>query len=152
MKKFEFSLEKMLHYKETIYDKEKNALGQLRAEQNALEQRMEDNDLQALETDAKMKMAAAQGTTVLQLQAFSFQIENARSLKKQYSKDLELLMARIEKQLHVVLELSKEISGLEKLREKQRAEYDYSVQRAEAEQISELVSSRYTREKAGAQK
>lgn len=148
MKKFTFSLEKLLRYKETLYDKEKNALGTLRAERIAVEQRLEENARQAAEADAGLKQEAARGTTILRLRTFQYQIENARRLEKQY--ELELIAAdeRIERQLQVVLELQKEISALEKLREKQRAEYDYDVQREESETIGELVSSRYTRSKA----
>lgn len=117
----------------------------------AIEQRMETNARQAVEADAGMKAEAARGTTILRLRTFQYQIENARRLEKQYELELVTADEHIEKQLGVVMALQQEISALEKLREKQRAEYDYGVLRADSEAIGELVSSRYTRSQSETQ-
>ena len=55
---------------------------------------------------------------------------------------------QIAKQLAVVIERTQEVSGLEKLRDKQREEYNQTVMKEEQENIMEMVTSKYIREEA----
>ncbi|MEG0271874.1 MAG: flagellar export protein FliJ [Hydrogenoanaerobacterium sp.] len=146
MKKFKFSLESMMHYKDALLDKEKNTLLQLRATQTSMEQQIERNEKQMLELEADMKQKAMLGTTAMELKTFEFHAENARKLIEQLQTDLANLTALVEEQRKVVVALSQEVSGLEKLREKQLEEYNYGVQKEEEVRIGELISSKYAAE------
>lgn len=143
MKKFHFSLERMLHYKQTILDREKDALSALHADRARLEQSIEDCERRMLEIDMDYKAKALTGVNMLETRSVNFQIDNCRSLIAQRERELVALNAQIEEQTQVVLGLTNEIRGLEKLREKQQAEYDYEVRKQEEEAINEIVSSKY---------
>lgn len=143
MKKFHFSLERMLHYKQTILDREKDALSALHADRARLEQGIEDCERRMLEIDMDYKAKALTGVNMLETRSVNFQIDNCRSLIAQRERELVALNAQIEEQTQVVLGLTNEIRGLEKLREKQQAEYDYEVRKQEEEAINEIVSSKY---------
>ena len=147
MKKFKFTLSTMLHYKDALLDKEKNTLLQLRAEQVLIERKIAESDVQMLNLEQQMKEKAMQGTTAMELRTYEFHCENARSLKKQLEDELDELAHIIEKQRKLVVALSQEVSGLEKLEQKQQEEYDYAVQKEEDLRIGELISSKIATER-----
>lgn len=147
MKRFEFSLDTMLSYKDALLEKEKNILLQIRARLVAVEQRMERCHSQILTMDNEMKEKAQQGTTVLELKIFEFQLTNSRNLLDQLEVDRKKITAEVEKQRKVVLGLSQEVFGLDKLKEKQLEEYRYDVQKEEELRIGEIVSSKYVAER-----
>lgn len=147
MKRFEFSLGTMLSYKDALLDKEKNILLQIRARLVAVEQRMERCRSQILTMDNEMKEKAQQGTTVLELKIFEFHLTNSRNLLNQLEAERKKIAAEVERQRTVVLGLSQEVSGLDKLKEKQLEEYRYDVQKEEELRIGEIVSSKYVAER-----
>lgn len=148
MKKFEFSLHKMLDYKDSMLEKEKNALMQLHAQRQALEEKIVRYEEQFEETAEEQRCETMQGTTAHQIRMYAFQMENIRCQLKQLRNDEKVLNAAIEKQRRVVVSLSQEVSGLDKLKEKQREEYDYSIRKSEELQISEMISEKYVRQQA----
>lgn len=143
MKKFQFTLSTMLHYKDALLDKEKNALMQLHAQLVNVEQNIQRAQEQIQQMDAEMKAKARKGTTVMELRTFEFHLENARKLLKQLERDRIVIEDAVEKQRKAVVTLSQEVSGLDKLKEKQLEEYNYSVQKEEELRILELVSSKF---------
>ena len=54
-------------------------------------------------------------------------------------------MQKVDAQLQVVLGVKSEVSGLEKLRDKQQEEYDYLLKKESEEIIGELVSGQFIR-------
>lgn len=146
MKKFQFTMGTMLHYKDALLEKEKNALMQLRAKQMAIEAEIAQDENQLSELERGMKERVAKGTTAMELRTFEFHSKNARSLIKQLEGEVDELAHDIEKQRKVVVSLSQEVSGLEKLEEKQLEEYNYDVQKEEQVRIIEIVSSKYATE------
>lgn len=147
MKKFSFTLERMLSFKRTIYEKERNALAQLRAQKVALEQRKETTIEQTLQLDEQFRnKAATGGITAQDVTAQTYHRENAGRLVKHLDVDIGKMDVLIEQQLKVVIQLDKDVKGLEKLREKQWEEYNMEAMKAEQERISELVSSKFIEE------
>jgi hypothetical protein len=53
---------------------------------------------------------------------------------------MNVMESSIERQRRVVVRLSQEVSGLDKLEEKQRAEYDYLVTKENEQIIEEFLS------------
>ncbi|MDD3429680.1 MAG: flagellar FliJ family protein [Oscillospiraceae bacterium] len=145
MKKFTFSLEKMLNYKTTLLEEEKATLGRMRAELNAIEAEIQQTTRQMLNTDIQLKKTAAQGVNVMQLRNMSFQIDNTRNLIADLKKQQVAQEKKVQMQLQVVLGATQEVSGMEKLKEKQLEAYRYSLQKEEELMISELVSTQYVR-------
>ena len=129
MKKFHFTLDKMLRYKDSILEEEKNRLMQIRAEKNAVDTRIEKAEADLVQLDQE-------------------RCENNNRHIKALTEEQEKLEKQIAKQLAVVIERTQEVSGLEKLRDKQREEYNQTVMKEEQENIMEMVTSKYIREEA----
>lgn len=144
MKKFAFTLERILGFKQTLYEKERNMLAQLRNERLMLETRRDDTLNQFLRMDASFREKAANGgVRIDEVTSLSFHRDNADRLVKQLDEEIAAKDVEIEAQLKIVIELDKEVKSLEKLREKQWEEYVADTMREENERIMEMVSGRY---------
>ena len=148
MKKFAFSLERILAFKRTLYEKERNELARLRAERNAIEQRKENTIQQVLEMDARFReKAASGGVKVEDINTLSYHRDNSDKLVKQLKIEIQEKDILIEKQLVIVIELDQDVKSLEKLREKQWEDYTLAAMREEQDRIMEIVSSKFIEDK-----
>ena len=148
MKKFKFSLEKVLVYKEQILEREKGELAKLRAEQNSLEKAVENCNEDFSHVNNEMGEKSARGINVIQLRQFQYQLDMIRQEIDRLKKEIEKLEKEIEKQIKVVLKCSQEVAGLEKLKEKQLAEYNEAEMKANELEIAEFVSGKLAREQS----
>lgn len=149
MKRFAFSLQRMLAFKTTMYEKERNTLAQMRAERLTVFTRRQNTERQALERDAAFReKAAAEGVRLAEVTAVNYQRESADRLCELLDAELLRMDEAIEAQLQVVIALDKEVQSLEKLREKQWEEYQAEAAREEQERILELVSRKFSDEQA----
>ncbi len=152
MQKFAFSLQRILGFKQTMYEKERNVLAQLRMQRATLEKRREDTQAQMLRVDAEFrKKAAEQGVRIQEVTRVSFHRESSDKLIKVLSVQIKQMDDAIEKQLKIVMELNKEVKSLEKLRESQWDEWQADFAREERERILELVSGRFVERQAAEQ-
>ena len=129
MKKFNFTLQKMREYKKQMLEGEKGYLMTLYSEFNSLEQRYDDLNTEmrnvCLEASEQMKS----GIGVRDIQVY-----------EQLRIQMNVMESSIEKQRKVVVQMSQEVSGLDKLEEKQRAEYNYLVNKESEQSIEEFLS------------
>ena len=146
MTKFNFPLEKVLRFRTSLLDEEKNKLAELRRDVIETENKIDDCRRQMAESDLELKESAAKGTTIQRIQILNFQIESARNMIEELEKQLKKQQLLVERQLGVVLEATKDVNGLERLKEKQREEYNEAVRKEDDLTISELVSSQYVRD------
>lgn len=146
MKRFEFTLARILAFKQTMYDKERNTLAQMRAERLAVEIRKDDTKAQRRQRSDEFNEKAAQGISVDEVNEYNFLQESAARLIEVLELDLYRRDIEIEKQLVVVVELDKEVKSLEKLRERQWEEYQADAAREEQQRILEIVSGRFAEE------
>ncbi|MDL2293595.1 hypothetical protein LJC60_03080 [Ruminococcaceae bacterium OttesenSCG-928-D13] len=151
IKKFAFSLQRMLGFKRTLYEKERNTLAQLRAERLVLFTRRENTEHQMLASDAAFRdKAATEGVRFAEVAAQAYKRESADALCKSLDLDIANKDVEIEAQLQVVIALDKEVKSLEKLRESQWDEYVAELAREENERILEIVSNKFASEQAEA--
>lgn len=140
MKKFKFTLDKLLDYKGQILDREKNDLAALNVE------RAEALELKAgLEAELRRKQdefnrKAAEGISPMEMVVFTNYHNVLRTRIEDTQKEIEELEEKIAKQLNVVTEASKEVKSLEKLEEKQLEDYRFKVQKSEESFIEEYVN------------
>ncbi|MDE5859837.1 MAG: flagellar export protein FliJ [Oscillospiraceae bacterium] len=141
MKRFEFSLNKLMGYKQQILDREKNNLAHLRRQQqqyidekNELEERLRRSSIEFQE-----KMAA--GMTVLQVSTFKGYHQSLAAQIRELEDSIEKMEEKVQRQLKVVVEANKEVSSLEKLEDKQLEEYNFKVAKAEEQFIEEYVTN-----------
>ncbi len=149
MKRFEFSLQRMLAFKTTLYEKERNTLAHLRARRLAAEQRRDDVALQMAEAAAAYRRKAADtGVAAGEVHQLAQKKQSSDAVIEMLQAEMAKLDAEIEKQLQVVIALDREVKSLEKLREAQWNEWQEDYAREERERILELVSRRYVDIKA----
>ena len=141
MKRFEFSLNKLKGYKEQVLDREKNDLAHLRRQQqqyidekNALEYKLRTSNREFLEKSAA-------GMSVLQLTTFKGYHQSLSAQIRELEASIEKMEEKVQKQLNVVIEATKEVSSLEKLEEKQLEEYNFKAAKAEEQFIAEYVTN-----------
>ena len=145
MKKFAFSLERMLNFQSQNLEKEMGLLGRMTAERDALEARKRDMAEKAAGIQAEIARREAEGTTIFMLKACYSILESARNQLEELEKERKLLQAGLERQRQVVTEASREVKKLEKLKEKQLEEYHRGEAKEQQETIAEHVAGNFVR-------
>lgn len=145
MKKFAFSLERMLSYQIQNLDKEQGIMGRLTAERDRLEARKEALKLENARIRADMDQKEAAGTTVFVLKACYLVLESGRKQLEALEDDLSTITEKIEHQRQVVLTASQEVKKLEKLKENQLQEYRRNEAKEQQEIIAEHVAEAFVR-------
>ena len=145
MKKFSFSLARMMNYEEQILEREKGVMGRLIAEHEEIAARQQEIICPLEKIHGEMDVEIRRGTTVYQINAYTAMIRTGKFQLEQLKKQLLIKKAEIERQRQTVTEASQEVKKLEKLREKQLEEYHHSEKKEEEEMISEHVSGSFIR-------
>ena len=148
MKRFQFTLDKLMGYKDQVLSKEKNDLAQLRSDQLKVISEKEEMEQKLRESGEEFAEKAALGMSITEITMFkgfhNALIDQIRLKEKQISEFDD----RIAKQLNVVVEASKDVNSLEKLRDKQLEEYRFRVNKSEEQFIEEYVSNKTFSQKA----
>lgn len=145
MKKFVFSLERMLNYQNQNLDKEMGILGRLTAVRDDLETRARNMEGTISGIREEMARQESEGTTVFLLKASFSVLESARNRLKELHEELALAQTRVEKQQRIVQEASREVKKLEKLKETQIEEYRRGEAKEQQETIAEHVAGDFVR-------
>jgi flagellar FliJ protein len=142
LKKFKFSLDKLKSYKEQIKKREENTLAALRAEQ--LEKLHEKEELlkELDRRNAEFIRKSEKGMTAMEMVTEKGFISYILDSIKAKDKEISIMTAKINKQLIVVTEASREVQTLEKLEEKQLDEYRFKERKADEAFIDEYVGNR----------
>lgn len=140
MKKFTFSLERVLNFKRQALDVKKNELANLQMQLREIEQKIENLNNDFAVANQKMILEMRQGLTPKDIEIYKvyFNAINEK-IKKLTSEKLELMKV-IEQKKQGIVELNSEISGFERLRDKQLELYFKAVQKADELAIEEFVS------------
>ena len=141
MKKFRFSLETVLDYKQEVLSALQTEHAAILARVHAQEDLLEELENYYRELDAEFTERKLEGITILDamqyeqyLRATERQIEEAVEILKQLQAEAEA------KRLEVV-EAKKDTSSIEKLREKKLDSYNKAVQKSEELIIEEFVTT-----------
>lgn len=140
MKRFEFSLKKLLSYKQQILKREKNDLANLRKQQQIL---LDERKATIEKSQMKNRELIQRINQGLSPQQIAFHKQFLSSLNQQViliTGRLENLEGQIQKQLGVIIEITKEIDSLEKLEKKQLEEYTKKEIKVNELFIEEFVS------------
>ena len=129
-----------------LTDRERNVLSGLLMERNNILDRLSalEKDFDEINNEMHMKMQT--GLNVSEIKLYEYRKNGVREERRQLNDRLEFLQVSIERQQARVANLRKEVSGYDKLEEKQREEYDKAVAKEQELVISEFVSQKLTRE------
>lgn len=139
MKRFEFSLNKLMGYKKQVLDREKNNLAHLRVQQQKMQEEKQELEAKLKRSADEFRDLSGKGITVMQITMFKGYHQSLRMQIKELENSIEEMEKKVQKQLGVVVDATKEVSSLEKLEEKQLEEYKFKVAKAEEQFIAEYV-------------
>ena len=142
MKKFKFTLGRMLDYKDQLLDEEKNKLALLRKKKQEIDDHIESLQRELDKISVTMRQEQERGITAFQLLSYESQRTNIRRQIEQLKKEQALAKLEVKRQVQVVVQATQEVSKLDKLQDKQLEEYRKMVMKAEELEIEEFVSSR----------
>lgn len=145
MKKFQFSLQKLMDFREQELDRQKNTLSMLQADlrriQEAREVLLDKVEEQSEQLDRVCRMGAV-ASEIAMRKRYIVTLQQEIHLKEQQA---VLKQQEIEKQLGVVVEATKDVKTLEKLEEKQLEEYNHQAGKENEQFIEEFVSGQTVR-------
>ena len=141
MKKFRFSLETVLEYKNQALDALRAEHGAILAQVRAQEKVIEDLEAEHREVDADFTRRKLEGINVLDAMSCEQYLRSLeRKLQEEYRR-LERLRKREEEKRSQVVEARKETATIEKLKEHKLEDYRKAEQKAEEQRIEEFVST-----------
>ena len=141
MKKFAFSLQKLLDYQQQMFEIELTVLGDMRAVLAAMEEDLENTKAESVQRAVNFRQKAAKGMPAIQMETHKNYMTMLDFTIKQKEQQIQMQIATIERQAEKVLEAKREISTIEKLRERKLEEYNHSVRKAEELFIEEFVGA-----------
>jgi flagellar FliJ protein len=124
-------------------EKEKTTLRHLQAEKAKIETEIENLENHRKTREQEFKESKS-GLMASDLMLYKFHSENTRLQLNNLYEELKLAEARIDAQIKVVVGASQEVSGLDKLEEKQLEEYKYLEAKEMQEEILEMVAKKTT--------
>lgn len=148
MKKFQFTLEKLWDYKKMLLYKEKLVLAGLNSRKQELDQKISENLRQSDRLDHEFRETLQVGTTAVKIRGFQFQIEQLQRQLQTFQKEKTSLKAQIGRQTTVVIGLSKEVSQMETLHDRQKEEHRDKMAKAEELRLEEFISAQSLRKRA----
>lgn len=145
MKKFSFSLQKLLDFREQELDRQKNALAILQGELKRIEESRELLIEKTKQESEQLERVCRLGSSAIDIavrKRYIVTLQQEIHLREQQAL---LKQQEIEKQLNVVVEATKDVRTLEKLEEKQLEEYNHQAGKENEQFIEEFVSGQTVR-------
>ena len=139
MKKFEFTMRRILDLKNNILEAEKNRLGQLQEKQRKIEALILQLEESMQQISREMLEAQTKGVTVAELIAYNARRANIRMQLEELALRLADAKKSVDHQMQIVVEASREVSKFEKVEERQYEVYREGEKKAETARVEELV-------------
>ena len=141
MKKFKFSLETVLDYKQQVLDALRTEHGAILAQLRAQEEVLRRLEEQYRELNADFSRRKMEGMTICEALGFEQYLRMEEHRIEKETEHLHEIQKREEAKRQEVLDAKLETSSIEKLRERKLDGYQKAVQKAEELQIDEFVST-----------
>jgi len=145
LKKFQFSLQKLMDFREQELDRQKNTLSMLQADlrriQEAREVLLDKVDEQSEQLERVCRLGSS-ASDIAMRKRYIVTLQQEIHLKEQQALQKQ---QEIEQQLGVVVEATKDVKTLEKLEEKQLEEYNHQAGKENEQFIEEFVSGQTVR-------
>lgn len=146
MKKFHFTLEKLMDFRQQELDRQKNALSALQAERKKIDDEIENLKVRIAQESEELKSVCLKGSQaydVAMRKRYIVTLQQEVHMKERQAAEKQ---KEIEAQLDVVVEATKDVKTLEKLEEKQLEEYNLKAGKENEQFIEEFVSGQAVRE------
>lgn len=142
MKKFTFTLEKVLSVKNQLHEVKRNELMQLQVRLNEIFDAIEANQQEFDRYNADVNQIMQGGTNSSSIESYKNYFNFLNNREKQLKREQHDVEQLIENKQQEIIEIKTEISGLEKLKEKQLAEYNKALQKQQEQEIEEFLNEK----------
>ena len=142
MKKFQFSLETVLDYKQQVLTTLQTEHGAILADIRAQEQLIEELEAAYRHLDHEFTRRKLTGISIVDAMKYEQYLRSSERQIQEAYQHLAKLHRQEEAKREQVVEAKKETSSIEKLREKKLEGYNKAVQKSEEAMIDELVSTK----------
>lgn len=145
MKKFQFTLQKLMDFRQQELDRQKNTLSALQAELQRIYQEKEELIRRVEESSQDLEIICRQGAQVFEVSVRKRYIVSLQQEIHAHDASAAMKQQEINKQLGVVVEATKDVRTLEKLEEKQLEDYRAAASKENEQFIEEFVSGQSIR-------
>lgn len=152
MKKFQFTLQKLMDFREQELDRQKNALAVLQGDLKRIMDRREELSAMVARYSSELVASGAAGVSAAEMAMRKRYIVTLQQEIHECEQRAFLKQQEIEKQLAVVVDATKDVKTLEKLEEKQLEEYKAAEGKENELFIEEFVSGGAVRRAISSQK
>lgn len=142
MKKFFFSLNTVLDYKEQILENLKGEHARALLKVRICEDEIEKLEEEHLRSSKELEESRFQGMTISDIKTYENYLEQLGVRIKNKYEELARLKEEEQKKRDEVVEAKKETSMIGKLKEKKQVEYNKKAQKEEEQFIEEFVSTK----------
>lgn len=140
MKKFIFSLEKVLNVKQQMLEVKKGEIAQVNAKIKEIENEEERVKLEFHDYDTKMRLELERGTSPQNVMTYKVYFNSLIKKEKELAKEKEVQKEILKQKREELILLNSEILGIEKLEEKQRAQYEKEARKTQERDIEEYIN------------
>lgn len=145
MKKFQFTLQKLMDFRQQELDRQKNTLSVLQADLQRIYQEKEELIRRVEESSADLELLCRQGAQAFEISVRKRYIVTLQQEIHEHDASAAVKQQEINRQLGVVVEATKDVRTLEKLEEKQLEEYKAAATKENEQFIEEFVSGQSIR-------
>lgn len=142
MKKFYFTLDTVLNYKEQVLENLQGEHARIIAERVECERGIEALEQEQQDCIDELEEKKLQGLSITDMQTYDRFLTSLRKKIERERERLKEILLREERKREEVVEARKETASITKLKEKKRAQYDKEVQKADEQFIDEFVSNK----------
>ncbi|NLL03731.1 MAG: hypothetical protein GX269_05490 [Clostridiales bacterium] len=140
MKKFIFSLEKVLNVKQQMLEVKKGEIAQVNTKIKEIENEEERVKLEFHDYDTKMRLELERGTSPQNVMTYKVYFNSLIKKEKELAKEKEVQKEILKQKREELILLNSEILGIEKLEEKQRAQYEKEARKTQERDIEEYIN------------
>lgn len=151
MENYSFALNKVRNYKSQVLDGEKRKLFTLQQKRDEIAGRIEELERYRSGKRSELDTRQRYGALMKELIACSILIENARRQKEALVPELTRAEREVENQRQVVLSVYQEKTGMDKLEQKQIAEFRNLEAKSYNNDMLQLISNRLSLDQAETQ-
>lgn len=145
MKRFQFTLQKLMDFRQQELDRQKNSLSALQADLQRMHQEKEELIRQVEQSSEELGVVCRQGAQAYEISVRKRYIVSLQQEIHAHEFSISMKQEEVNKQLGVVVEATKDVRTLEKLEEKQLEEYKAAATKENEQFIEEFVSGQSIR-------
>ena len=145
MKRFQFTLQKLMDFRQQELDRQKNSLSALQADLQRMHQEKEELIRQVEQSSEELDVVCRQGAQAYEISVIKRYIVSLQQEIHAHEFSISMKQEEVNKQLGVVVEATKDVRTLEKLEEKQLEEYKAAATKENEQFIEEFVSGQSIR-------